>query len=77
MTKVKIRNSRVEEWHNGTVRVDTPMFFEQVLDNFDATQDDDVFAEKTVGRNVSCHLASENTLVELRRQPYRISSSTQ
>lgn len=62
MTRVQIPNPHVEEWHDGTVRVDTPTFFEQVLDNIDATQDDDVFAEKTVGCNVPCHLASEKNI---------------
>jgi ABC-type nitrate/sulfonate/bicarbonate transport system ATPase subunit len=71
MTKVKIRNSRVEEWHNGTVSVDTTTFFEQVFDTIDATQDDNVFAEKTVRRNVSCQLASEkNTGAEKAAIPY-------
>jgi hypothetical protein len=52
------------------------MFFEQVFDSFDAAQDDDVFAEKTVGRDVPCHLASEKKETGGERQPYRISSST-
>lgn len=59
MTRVQVPNSRVEERHNGTVRVDTPTFFKQVLDNINATQDDDIFAEKTVGRNVPCNLGSD------------------
>ena len=78
MTRVQVPNSHVEERHNGTVRIDAPTLFKQVLDNIDATQDDYIFAEKTVGRNVPCHLGSDKDtigLTGLRKQPYHISSS--
>ena len=72
-----IRNPHVEEWHIGTVGIDTPTFFEEILDRIDAAQDDEVFSEITVGRNVPYQLGlSKKKKHAWRGQAYRISSST-
>ena len=57
--KVTKLNAHLEEWHIGTIGVDTPSFFEEVFDSIDIAQDDEVFAEITVGCDVPYHLVSK------------------